>query len=1004
LNGSNVDIVKKPGFDRINAALAGFVFLFTFIIFYMTKAPSFSFWDCGEFVACSYILGIPHPPGSPLYIILGRFFSIFPIAADIAARINLLSVVSSSGTALFGYLVTVRLIRFWFTEQKNIYDRLVVYIGGLTGSLFMAFSNTNWTNAVEAEVYAPMMMMMMAIYWLALKYFDTKESPAGGRYLLLIAYLAMLGVGIHLTIFAIIPIIGLYFILKKEAGPREWTMVALFFIVELYLLFHLSSKPGEVAYYIPIFVFFILYLFHAIFLGKFKREIKVTLGLYVVALFPLYFIILDALIGNLSASCNSNLSSGIGSIPIGWIGFFGLILWGIYCLVTYYTKRDNPVEAEMWLIPGVYSLLPGVLFGIGTVFSGYHAFLIISGLITIGLVSIIWRFINWLVLIGIGVISLTILGFWQMVWGVVIGAVGIIIIGIVLKDKSWKTAITILLLGILGYSIHVFIPIRSAHNPNIDENNPSRSFAAVVGYLERKQYGAQSMVERMFVRRAEWKNQFGDHVRMGFWHFFKDQYGAHGRRFFIVLILGLFGIWETIRRKPDIGLPFFVVVVLCCLGIVLYMNFADGTRINPVTGGDYLEVRNRDYFFTPGFVFFGLAIGLGIAAFISLVRDSFKNFGPGIQKTAFGISSLLVLMPIIPLKSNYFYCDRSRNYMAYDYAENYFKSCGPNGILVTNGDNDTFPTWCLQEVYGVRLDVRVVNLSLGNTDWYIKQLRDKFDLPIKWTDAQIDNLRPYIGQDGSRHRIQDLLLDHLIYHNNWECPIYFTVTVSEENRRYRGKSIEDLLVLEGMVYHLSHTQGKDQMNYDLTRKLYEEDYSYRGISDSTIYKNESTRRLINNYAQGFLLLADSLRKAKDYDGAFEHIKKGLKILPKSNDIYVYLAQLFGEMGRLDTLEAFVSSTPVQDKKMLYFNWAISARIAGRQDEAIKVLERTHQLYPDYVNAFQALAGTLYRTQQYSKLRVLVTNWVARHPEDYESKQLLREIEAVDPSKDTLEGQ
>ena len=996
-------IGQAKGFDKINSVLAGFVFLFTFIVFNLTKAPSFSFWDCGEFVACSYILGIPHPPGSPLYVIIGRIFTLFPTAVDIGARVNLFSAVSSAMAAMFGYLVTVRLIRFWYRDRENIYNKIIIYIGGITGSLFMAFSNTNWGNSVEAEVYAPTMMLMLIIYWLALKYFDAKETPKGGRYLLLISYLAMLGVGIHLTLFAIIPILGLYFILKKGAGGRQWATVALFFIVELYLIFHLSSRPGEVAYYLPVLILFVLFLFHAIIMNIMTRQVKIAIGLYAVALYPLYFIIIDAFVRNFSESGTSDTAAGIGSFPIGWIGFAALILWGLYCFGNYYAHRQKGEEVETWLIPAVYSLAPGLLFGIGSIFSGYHAFLFISGLMTIGLALILWRHINWLVLIGIGAISLIILGFWQMVWGVLIGGIGIVIIGIKLNDKTWKTAIAIILLGIMGFSVHVFIPIRSAHNPDIDENNPSRSFAAMVGYLERKQYGSQSMVDRMFVRRAEWANQFGNHRRMGFWYFFKEQYGTHGRRFFIMLILGLFGIWETIRRKPDIGLPFFVVVLLCCLGIVLYMNFADGTRINPVTGADYLEVRDRDYFFTPGFVFFGLAIGLGIAAFIDLVRDTFKNFGSGLQKAAFGISSLLVLMPIIPLKTNYFYNDRSRNYIAYDYANNYFKSNGKNAIFVTNGDNDTFPTWCIQEVYGIRRDIRVVNLSLANTDWYIKQLRDKFNVPIKMTDMQIEALRPYQDRDGTRHRIQDLLLDRVIHDNNWEVPITFAVTVSEENRRYRGRSIEDLLVLEGMVYRLSMKEGKDQMNYDLTRRLYEDDFEYRGVADPTIYKSESTRRLINNYAQGFLLLADSLRKAKDYDGALEHIRKGLKILPESFDIYAYTAQMLGEMGRLDTLETFIGNAPVENKNVLYYNWALSARMAGRVDEAIQVLERTHELYPDYVNAFQALATTLYHNKEYSRLRVLVTDWVARHPEDSDSRELLKQIESVNPAKDTLEG-
>jgi len=991
------------GFDRVNAIIAGLVFLISFVIYDLTKAPTFSFWDCGELIASSYILGVPHPPGSPLYVILGRLFSILPIAADISVRVNLLSALCSSFSALFGYLVTVRLIRFWYDRGGDLYGRIITYIGGFTGALFMAFSNTNWGNSVEAEVYSAAILIMMMIYWLALRYFENRETPSGSRYMLTILYLGLFGVGVHLAMYVIVPVLGLYFILKKEAGPREWGIVAAFFLLELYLIFELSSRPREIPYFVPVLITFIVFIFHSALSQKASRVLTITLGLFLVTLYPLYLIIMDAFSKNVLGKDISSSLAGLRDIPIGWVGLAGLTIWGLVALVKYIPLRQKEGSGGEWLLNAIYSLTPGVLIFAGLIFDGYSAFLGLTVLLIAALGYILRKFINWAVLIGVGAISLVIIGVWQLVWGLLIGAAAIILAGVVLKDKTWKTALMIIILASIGYSIHTYIPIRSAQNPAIDENKPSQSVGALVGYLERKQYGSQSMVGRMFVRRAEWVNQFGDHQRMGFWRFFSEQYGFGGRRFFIVLILGLFGIWETIRRKPDIGLPFLVLFLVCSVGIVLYMNFADGTRQDPITHEDYLEVRDRDYFWTPAFVFFGLAIGMGIAAVMELIRDVSKKYKPLYQKSIFGLSSMLILLPVFPLSANYHTNDRSRNFLPYDYANNYLMGCDKNGIIITNGDNDTFPLWCIQDVYGVRKDVRVVNLSLANTPWYVKQLKNQMDVPIDLNDEQIDRLRPYLIKDDEVSRVQDQVVDHILIANKWRYPVYMSVTVPSESRRLQGQSLDDNLRLEGMIYHLVQTRAKNQIDFEKARELFCDKFSYRGVADPRVYKDENAARMIGNYANGFIMLADTLRRAGDLQGAFDYVKRGLKVVPDSYDLYAYGTQILAQMGRMDTLKAYINDAHTEDKWKLYFNWGISAKVAGRTDEAIKVLEMTRELYPNYVDAYRALVSMYYQNRKYAKLRGIVTDWVGKHPEDTESKQLLREIQNVPTSYDTATG-
>jgi tetratricopeptide (TPR) repeat protein len=989
-------------FDRANAAIGAAVFIISFVVYNLTKAPTFSFWDCGEFVACAYILGIPHPPGSPLYVILGRIFSVLPIAADIAVRINLLSVVASAAGALFGYLATVRIIRFWFNDKDNFQKRIITYIGGFTAALFMAFSNTNWGNSVEAEVYAIAILIMMVILWLALRYFESKETAMGSRNMLLMVYLGLLGVGIHLTLYVVVPVFALYFIMKREAGAREWGIVAAFFVLELYMIFALSSRPNEIPLYIPILLPFIVYAFHLAIVQKITRFAFITMGLFLISLYPFFLEIVNAFSLNILRKDLSSTIDSLNKVPLGWIGLAGLTGWGLFSLFKYQQLRKESAGPE-WLMLLVYSLIPAVLLIIGFIPKGYFSFLFLSVIIIAVLGVLLRNQINWLNLIAVGAVSMIVFGFWQFLYGLIFGGIAILFLGLYLKDKSWKTAISIIIVAVIGFSIHAFIPIRSAQNPSIDENKPSSSFGAFVGYLERKQYGSQSMVERMFVRRGTWEHQFGDYQRMGFWRFFGEQYGFKGPRFFIALILGLFGIWEAIRRKPDIGLPLIVLILLCSVGIVLYMNFADGTRMDQSKPHDYLEVRNRDYFFTPAFAFFGLAIGLGIAAVMEFIRESMKNLKPVLQKSAFTASCLLVLLPLSPLKANYFINDRSKNYMPYDYANNYLRTCDKDAILFTNGDNDTFPLWAIQEVYGVRKDVRVVNLSLAGTQWYIKQARDGMKVPIEWNDEQIDNLRSYWIKEGEAFRIQDQVVEHVITANKWRYPIYMTVTVPGESKKYKGRSLEENLSLEGMVHKLVQTKGKSQINFEKTKRLFLEDYDYRGLGESTVYKDENADRIAGNYATGYLMLADSLRRAGNYESAFDFVKRGLQILPDSYDIYAYGSQLLAAMGRIDTMNAYIQNASTEDKWKLYFNWGISAKVAGRMDDAVKVLELTHQLYPEYADAYRALVGLYYQNRYYGKLRQTVLKWVEDHPEDRESQQLLREIKNVAPSLDTLEG-
>jgi hypothetical protein len=742
-----------PGFDRLNAFIAAAVFLIAFFVYRATVARTLSYWDCGEFIACAHILGNPHPPGSPFFVIMGRFFDLLPIGQDPAYRINLLSVVTTAVAAMFSYLIVVRMVSSWYegTSHYKI-GRVIAYAAGFVGALFMAFGETNWSSAVEAEVYGLSMMLMTCIFWLAIKWFDYRYRPPGQKIAILIAFLSMLAIGAHLTVFLVVPIVTIFLSLKKETTKTEWMMAASYFVIELLLIIILSGD-----------------------------------------------------------------------------------------------------------------------------FSRYKIFLGISGILSIILVLLLRQRIIWQVLLSFSAMSMIIVGFYPFMYAT-LGWLAISIFAAIMTRKAlWKLAVMIVLAGIVGFSIHLYIPVRSTQNPAIDENAPARSFDTFVNFMERKQYGNVSMTERMFVRRGQWANQFGDHARMGFWRFFKEQY-ASVTIFPLVFLVGLGGLFYMAIKKPSWGMLFFVLVLLSTVGLVLYMNFADGTKEYDIPADHaYQEVRDRDYFFQPAFVIFGMAIGLGIGAIMEFIRNSTANINARTSRMAVALSMVLVLTPLLPARANYFTNDRSRNRMAYNYAYNLLSSCDKDAILFTSGDNDTFPLWCLQQVYGFRKDVRVVNFSLLNTDWYNWQLKHFYDVPISLDDDQIlwkpyyleggekiykpdkmffDRTRnrqtylfplPYKGQ---MVRVASMMLDEIILTNKWKYPIYFTS--SSGDVRDSPLNLLDRCYRYGIVLRLSRDTAKLSYDVDVSDSLFMKVYNYSNVSDTLVEQNENATGIALAYPEKLL--------------------------------------------------------------------------------------------------------------------------------------------------------
>jgi len=906
-----------------------------------------------------------------------------PFLEDISARVNLVSAFFSAVAALFGYLIAVRIIRSWFDDALSIANRIVIYGGAACGSLLLAFGRTQWNNAVETEAYGMSMALILGIAWLTLLYFEHRETPKGERIMLLAIFLAYLGIGVHMTTFMILPISAVVFMLRRGTPIRIWFMVGAFFLVELMLIFILSSQKGELPYYVPAMVGAAIYLFYTLSFDRIPKE-SMVVGLgFVVSVLP-------------GLAALGGLSSPFWNIVSG-VGYVVLFCYALYLGSLYFRSRNRgdgtlahfPVSLAFVGISALMSLM--LVIGL----RGYAVFLFISVLLVAGLAIAAWRYIRLPIVIALLGPAMIILGVRQFFWGTLLAAALIVALGLLWRTHYWKAALLAVMVAAMGYSTHLIIPIRSNLHPYINENSPGTSLDATINFFERKQYGSESMVPRMFERRGEWENQFGTYQRMGFWGFFEQQYGVGARWFIPVFLLGVFGLWEACRRKPPAGVFLFALVLVTTVGLVLYMNFADGMRRDPLTGGDWLEVRDRDYFFTPGFMLFGLAIGLGAAGLVQFLRDSTAKFSPAPRAAVAVMPLVLFLLPVYALAGNYNLVDRSKNYIPYDYARNMLISCDPNAVLFTFGDNDTFPLWCVQEVYGVRKDVRLVCCALANGPWYIKQIRDYMGVDLGWTDRDIDSLRPFRTQDGRVVRLQDQVVDAIIVNNYGKRPINFSPIGGRGSRVFNGKNIDSLMVMRGLVFCMSDSSARG-LQIDIARSVElfagAGNFQYRGWNDSTIFLSDESLRALEGVAGSILIVSEALLRRGEVDSALALTRLAAEKIPVSIDALSSLAGLLAEKGDTATLARFDREFRPIDPPLQLTLLGRAYRKAGEPESAAAILSETLARFPTYREALNELMALYIAERQVPQMVEALRQWLAHNPSDTDVRTALEELE------------
>jgi hypothetical protein len=448
-----------------------------------------------------------------------------------------------------------------------------------------------------------------------------------------------------------------------------------------------------------------------------------------------------------------------------------------------------------------------------------------------------WNYLGW------GMVTLSMATGIHLPAFMVAPVVLILTLGVwLLSGKLRQLALWSSVLFMLGVSVHFFLIIRSNLDPMINEAAP-KTWDALWKMLIRDQYKPAPITQR----KAELWYQMNDMwLRYMWWNFtvtgnqiFEAAYRSRDflrGLFQPPVLLTIAGALVHLRRDRRSGALLGILFVLLGPAMAIYLNFRQG------------EVRERDYFFVQNFMYMAIWTGIGAAWLADWVRDQWKG-DPARRWGLILTSWLLVLMALVPLARNWNSHDRRGFFVARDYAYNILMGLDPNGLIFTNGDNDTFPLWYLQEVEGIRKDVRVVNLSLLNTDWYIKQLRDLDPkVPIAWTDAQIAQLYPFRDSAGKVWLVKDIAAHHIIEANAWGV-IYLAVTVPEQ------MGLEPQLSMEGLAFRILPERTEMQVNVERTAKNLNEVYRYNGLVlkdpkdperwlyDTLVYKDENASRL-----------------------------------------------------------------------------------------------------------------------------------------------------------------
>jgi len=951
------------------------MFLISAIVYLITVEPTVSFWDCGEFILSAFRLQVGHPPGAPLFLMIGRVATLFAggDASKAALMINMLYALCSAFAIMFLYWTITHLVRRVFTfkaplESKNI---PAIIGSGVIGALAYTFSDTFWFSAVEGELYALSSLILGLVFWAMLKWEEEADDPSSGRWIILIAYIMGLGLGVHRLNLLVIPVLIFVFYFRKYEFTTKGFIKALLLAVLVIWLMVFILIPGvpKVAEW-----------FELLFVNVFGLPYNTGLFIYVIA-------VIGLLVAGIRFTLKRKkivLNYIITSLTVIMIGYSSYAMIMIRSSAKPPMNQNNPSD--------VFSLSYYInmqQYGSSPKFFGpyYSAQVVDVKRKVAGYNKIDGRYEPYYrpeyefnkefttVFPRLYSQEAEHIESYKH-WGKIQGRKYNVGSG---SDKETIVVPT------FGENLRFFFRYQTGF----------MYFRYFMWNFAGRQNDIQGHGNNI---HGNWISgiKFIDEARLGDLDSLPGDLKNNPARntyYLLPLLIGIAGIlWQYKKDKNGLVLV-LAFFIMTGLAIILYLNQ------NPN------QPRERDYAYAGSFYAFAVWIGMGFMYLYELFTKFLKTRIAALA--AFIL--LLAAGPVLMAAENWDDHDRSGRYTARDIGANYLESCAPNAIIFTYGDNDSFPLWCVQDVEGIRTDVRVANLSYIQAGWYIDMMRQKafqsdpmpLSLPSdKYTDGirtqlpvnnRVDrpvNIRDVVqfaGQDDKKYMIdysgrgdylnylpankfvidvdssvvfsngtvkeyfKDRLLSPMIWEftdedafkgdlaimdllgtNEWNRPVYISTTVP--STQYKG--LDRFFIQEGMAYRIApvRTDKNEQGEYGIIdpEVMYDNmmnKFKWGNASDPDVYLDENNRRMFGNFKRLFGTLGGALLQKGDSVRALAAARKGLELVPASKvpDDYfsVEPAGILIRTGHADEGLKIIDNVISYSKE--YLEYAISLR-------------------------------------------------------------------------------